>query len=216
MRKSHQSARKVALMALAGLVLSACAKSEPEKLTSLYDRYANAVLDGRGYSAAKLVSANTLQHYGKLRDLALNGGSGMYYLGVYDEVSIYYLRWKFDSAGLSKLSSRDVMNVLVKAGLVTIEDMDDFELRALNLGQNAAWANLYLDGLDTPYDARFVSESGKWKFDGKALRDSQDDVLLQRLIRYDSDKDTLINEMLKSYGLRDGLTAELRTPPAKS
>ena len=205
--------RLALLLPLSVFLFAACSSGPDDQLSKSYYTYARAVMDGRGYDAAKLASTKTLKHYETLNDLALHGGRGMYNLSIYDELSVYYLRAKYEAEALNKFSGRDVMNVLIKANMVGVPDMARFTVGEIGFdSEDKAWAPLYKGDQDPVYEISFVKENGKWKIDNRPMRSKRNDVLLQRLMQYGGSREEVISELLKAHGVREGLTPAVEKP----
>lgn len=204
---------RLARIAASLMLLSACSQSSPDQLNAIFNDFTHAIDVGQGYEAAKVASEETVAHYALLRDLALKGGRGMNTLGIYDEVSVYYLRGMFDVVALQKLSGRDVMNILVKAQLVGLADIEDYNLANISLQENQAVASLYKDGLDSNFDVQFRREKGRWKVDTQIMRRQREEQIVQRMIQYGGDREEVVHELLMAHGVREGLTANLMNAP---
>ena len=208
-------AAKLTLLATA-LLAASCSKSPTQQVNQVFGDFKKSVEAGRGDQVEKLVSEQTLQHFDKLRRLALTGGADMYQLSIYDEVSIYYLRSQFKRAALEKFRGRDIINILAKNKMLGVADLNEFKLTSLQVEDTAAWANLTHNNLETPYAINFVEESGDWKVDMDRFQRNRENELVMRMMQYGGDRDQVISELLKSFGLRDGLTPALRQPLASS
>lgn len=206
-----QIAKTIAL-SICLLFIAACSGQSSDQIARTWRDYASAVSRNQGAEAVKLASENTLRHYAMIGRLALKGGQEMRELTLYDEVSVFYLRHVFEANALRKFTGRDIMRILVKNELAGIPKMNQFQLADIDIEGDRAWANLYTTDLDAEYRVSFVREGGKWKIEGKSLNKSRDDVLIHRMMSYASTRDDVIDELLKSVGVRGGLTPELMRP----
>lgn len=208
-------ARKLSGLALSLVLLGACSGSASDKVDSVWRDYANAVENGRGGDAVKLASADTIRHFDMLGDLALHGGKGMHNLTLYDEVSVYYLRYEYEEDALNRFSGHDIMKILVNKGLVGIPDMNGFSLEDVRIDDDEAWGELFTNEPNTSYRIAFELEGGKWKVDNETLGKSRDNVLIRRMMTYSGSRDEILDELLKSVGVRNGLTSDLLEPVAR-
>lgn len=194
------------------LFIAACGGQSTDQLSRTWRDYASSVSRGQGAEAVKLASDDTIKHYALLGRLALKGGPEMRNLTLYDEVSVFYLRHTFDATALRKFTGRDIMRILVKNELAGIPKMNQFQLGNISFDEDYAWANLYTNEADAEYRVSFVRENGKWKIEGQTLSKSRDSVLIHRMMSYASTRDDVIDELLKSVGVRGGLKPELMRP----
>lgn len=200
------------LSAFGLMFIASCSRPVPDQVTSLYQSYTNSVAAGRGYDAAKKVSDATLAEFETLRDLALDGGRGMTSIGIYDEVSVYYLRGQFDVVALEKLNGRDIMNILVKANLVGEPGFESYTLGNIRFNDTEARASLFNSEGQTPLEMSFSNESGGWKIDPVSFRDRREQLLERRIVEFGGSRDEVMGELLKSRGLGNGLTPNLQRP----
>lgn len=200
------------VLAFAGFILSACSASVPDQMVSTYQTYTSNVAAGKGHQAAKSVTDATIEHYERLADLALDGGAGMRDLGLHDELSVYFLRSRYQAAALEKLTGRDVMNILVKAGLVGEEGFERYTLGDIRYTDTEARADLIDGRQTTPFEIWFVKEDGNWKVDPARFRAKRDELLERRIVQFDGDRRQVLSELLKSKGIDAGLTPDLEKP----
>lgn len=200
-----------ALISALVLLVSACGGSAPDQITSTYESYARAIASGRGYDATKEVSQQTLDHFERLKNIALDGNLDRYPLGIHDETAIYYLRSEFDVTTLQPLTGRDVMNVLVTADLIGERGFRDFEAGAVTVNGDRASLALYDQVAEAAYTLDFVREGG-WKVEPSEFRAQRDQRLENRIVEFRGDRERVISELLRVHGAERGLTDELPRP----
>lgn len=210
MRSGFERLAKWSLVALAGLILSACSGSIPDQLTSTYQNYTSLIVAGKGHQAAKWVTEDTIDHYDKIGQLALRGGRGMSELGLYDELSVYFLRARYDAVALEKFTGRDIMNILVKARLIGEDGFETYSLGDIRYTETEARADLVDGTQTTPFEIWFALKDGKWKVDPARLRAKRDELLERRIVQFEGDRDNVLSELLKTKGITEGLTPELK------
>ncbi|MAP95843.1 MAG: hypothetical protein CMK07_12905 [Ponticaulis sp.] len=197
-------------IALSGLLITTgCSKPISSELQQAYTTYATEIMQGHGHKAAKRVSQDTIEHYLSLRDTALEGGTPQ---GLYDEVSVYYLRAKFDDVSIAKLTGRDVMNVLAKAELIGEKDFNEYTLSDIRYTEVEARADLVKGGETTPFEIRFTKEDGEWRVHPERFRAKRNELLEKRIVTFEGQRDDVISELLKMRGIDSGLTPALRQP----
>ncbi|MAK60979.1 MAG: hypothetical protein CMK09_08375 [Ponticaulis sp.] len=194
------------------LSIAACGGPAPERVREVYYDFSSQVSHRNGPEAGKVVNEATLRHYALLKVIALNGGRGMNSIGIYDELSVYFLRARYDIPALEKFTGRDILSILVQAGLVGEDDFETFELEDLRYTNNQARADLFKNGADTELDVWFEREDGRWRIDGKRFREIRNEMLERRIIQFDGNREEVISELLKSRGVLEGLTPELKRP----
>ncbi len=201
------------ILALASVSLvSACSGSVDAEVDEIYRNYAKAVANGRGSEAAKFASRTSIEHFADLRNRALWGGYSARSMTLYDEVAIYYLRAKYQAETLRSFTEWDVMNILINSGLVGVPDMEKLRVVDVRFEGDKAWGRLPTDEADTIYQISFHRERGKWKVETLPLRRSRDQVLTNRIVSYGRSRDDVIDEILKSVGVREGLSPRLFNP----
>ena len=215
LEKSFRSVLFIGLMACS-ILASACSAVNEGELSSVYSQFARAIEGQRGHQASELISKSTEVHYAKLRDIALYGSRQRTPLTLYDEIGVYYLRARYDRQQLTKFNGRDIYAILVENGLAGIPNMDDFLLQRISSSGDHATAGLQTNDPSTNYRIAFSYEGGQWKIDDAALRHSRDEVLAFRMVSYKGAREDVIDEILKSVGVRQGLTSQLTSPMVKS
>lgn len=210
--KTSDCRRLISTLFATALLLVACGGPAPERVREVYYDYSNNVSRGNGPQAGRVVSEATLRHFGLLKVLALNGGRGMSSIGIYDELSVYFLRARYDVAALEKFTGRDILSILVQAGLVGEDNFEDFVLEDLRYTDNQARADLFHNGADTELDIWFEREEGRWRLDGKRFRESRNEALERRIIQFEGSREEVVSELLKSRGVLEGLTPILKQP----
>lgn len=200
------------LLVFASLTLVACSGSVPDQLTDTYRNYTSQIAAGKGHQAAKWVTEDTVTHYEKLGDLALRGGREMSSLGLHDELCVYFLRARYDAVALEKFTGRDVMNILVKAKLVGEDGMERFSLGDIRYTENEARADLVDGNQTTAFEIWFARQDGSWKVDPARFRAKRDELLERRIVQFEGDRDSVLGELLKTKGITNGLTPELKRP----
>lgn len=206
---------KLILVTLMGVCLSACGGSGSGKISGTYDGFVSNVSAGRGHNAAKFVTDDSISRYAELKDLALFGGPGMDSLTIHDEVVVYLLREHYEKTALEKLSDRDVFNFAVIKGMIGPTNFSDYKLGAMRTTDTEARVELMKDGEKTPYSIFFRIEDGKWKIRTRQLQANMNDVLQDRIFQFGGRREDIINELLKTNGTGNGMTAKLRKPLAR-
>jgi hypothetical protein len=213
-RKINRTAMVFAMCCL--LFTGACSGGGQSEMSGVYSQFARAIEGQRGYQATKLISKETEAHYSLLRDIALYGPRYRTHLTLYDEIGIYFLRSRYDKRQLLKFTGRDIFAVLVENGLIGVPDMDDFRLGSVSMTNHAASATLITNDPGANYRIGFTLENGHWRIDEAALRTTRDEVLAFRMVSYRGSREDVIDEILKSVGVREGLAPRLTTPISKS
>lgn len=206
------SAIRTFIIALTVFAIAGCAQASKVKIETIWREYASAVQTSRGSEASEFASDASLRHFAQLKEFALEGGADMKSLTLYDEVSVYYLRSKYGADALSRFSDRDIMKILVNAELLGIPHMNQLMIEEIRVYKKTAYATLTSGEADTFYEVTFLLENGDWKVDYLSLARSRDMVLANRLISYSGTRDDVIDEILKSVGIRDGLSEDLTEP----
>ena len=197
---------------IGSLALTSCSTGSESELSNVYSQFARAVEGGRGHQASELISKQSEAHYAKLRDYALEGSRYGSRLTLYDEISVYYLRARYDRRALVKFTGRDIFAILVENGLAGVPDMDDFMLRDVNISAESASAKLATNDPGANYRIGFALEKRNWRVNDAMLRQTRDEVLAFRMVSYKGSREDVIDEILKSVGVREGFSRRLMDP----
>lgn len=214
MNSQRRAVTLIAVLASTGLAVG-CSGSGTDGFEDRYRQFASAVENHKGHQAVKSVSSDTLEHYAGLKQIALYGNRNGKSLPIYDEVAVCFLRASFDAEALKSLSDRDVYAKLVNADITGVPGMSRFELTDLERTDNEGWGVLLTDEVNTRYIIGFDREGGKWLIDDSSFRTSREEVLLSRIMTHRGTRSDVINALLKSSGIRQGVTPELEQPLVK-
>lgn len=214
MKRNWRTLTLVALLASVS-AFGGCSGSGTDGFEDRYRQFANAVENHKGHQAAKYVSSDTLKHYTGLKQIALHGNQSGTSLTINDEVAVYFLRASFDTEALKTLSDRDIYAKLVNADITGVPGMSRFELTDPEREENQGWAILLTDEVNTRYIIGFDRERGKWLIDDSSFRTSREEVLLSRIMTHRGSRSDVVDALLKSSGIRQGVTPELEQPLVK-
>jgi hypothetical protein len=144
---------------------------QPEaEIRSSYRIYATAVSLKDGDAAAGLVSAATLRHYARLRDLALTADRAT--LGkeaIVDQLTVLSLRANVPVATLRAGGPREVVAAAVEGEVISGGGAGTTELADVEVDGGAASAALGVAGGSQEVRLGFRQEGGRWTVDLTAL-----------------------------------------------
>jgi hypothetical protein len=162
--------RALALLALAALGTSACTseRSEPpeDAVRRSFAEYKSAAMAGRGAEAARLLSSMTVNHFGRLRDLALHAPADEVRAhSCVNQLSIFRLRQFVPAEELRSMSAEQTLAYALSQGWVGRDVVANVELGQIEMHGSGALGEVLIDGLNNEWWHILVEEEGRWRFD---------------------------------------------------
>ena len=158
--------RKV-LVALA-LAAVACGQPGPDdkQIRSVFERYRNDLLDGSGNKAVALLSRSTIEHYARLKQLALfSQRAELQDQPLYDQMTVVLLRADSDPENLREMSPEDLFVYLIGKTGPAKEQLRATEIGDVLVEGDQASAHALVHGKDAGAAFNFVREGNKWRLD---------------------------------------------------
>lgn len=165
------AARIVLLTALISFVLAGCEQRTQDKaqIKRVFADFETCNNSSDGPGAVAALASDTLDRYGELVKLALNGTpEQVRALGPMEMYEIVIMRFRGSRAELAKLDGPGYVDFAVSRGwwVIPAEDRSADTLEDIAFkGPNEASAMLVSDGERTQIRVRFVKEDGAWKLD---------------------------------------------------
>lgn len=148
-------------------------RAVPE-IVSLSSRWVSAVAN-RDAGLVDLLDSGALEHYRRLRDLALQGdASALDALHPTDQLQVLFLRLTIDAGRLRKMSAREVLLLAIEQQWIGQDLRRSDTLREVSLEGDTATGRLYKFGRnDRPDRGRqyFTRENGEWRVDLRGERE---------------------------------------------
>jgi hypothetical protein len=166
-----------------GAAVNARTTGEQEQVRAAFYRFAEAVGDGKGEAAARVVSERTFAYFERMRLAALQMPAAEVKLApLMDRMTILQIRAEVCREDLERWRGRELFVQAMDRGWVQPEavlqtdpDAVTIEGDAASLGlRNGAWAIAPADGL------RLYREAGTWKLDVASVLRSDGEPATQR------------------------------------
>lgn len=166
--------RAFAVVRFASIMIAACAvfvllraPAQPpaEEVRQVFGEYKRAVMANDGATAAALLSAGTIEWYGRMQDLALHGSKEeVEHLGPLEKLQVLAFRLRIPPEELRPLSARELVAYSVAHGWIGKSGIEHTELGAITISDDSAVAELVLSGKNSGQQYRFVREGDHWRF----------------------------------------------------
>jgi len=173
-RSRYAAATLAGVVALVGILSVFAATDRPRRggveseIVSLSSRWGSAVA-ARDPGFVDLLSSSALEHYRRLRDLALHGDvSALDALPPTDQLQVLFLRLTIDANPLREMSDREILLRAVEQQWIGQDLRRTDELREVVVEGNTASGRLYKFGLEGRPDRGrqyFTREDGEWRVD---------------------------------------------------
>jgi hypothetical protein len=193
----------------------AAAAADEAGATAAFVAYQQAVVDGRGTDAAALVTAGTIDHYERLRQLAVTAtADDLAAEPMVDRLAVVLVRTRFPLADLEASNGATVLAHAVDAGMVgrQVGALVAAEASVERTGERATVTAV--DGAGRLVDVAMVREASGWKVDLTALLPAADTGLRQLAVAQGVSENELI---LATVAAATGLTIgpEIFDPPTQ-
>jgi hypothetical protein len=159
------------LLLVAAIVAGAAACGDDEadpaqQVQAGYAAYAEAVSAKDGGTSSGLVSASTLDHYARLRDLALTADrAALARERVIDQLAVLSMRASIPADTLRTADPRAVVAAAVQAQVISGGGAGSSELSGVKVDGDSATGTLGVAGGTQQVPMRFHREGGAWKVD---------------------------------------------------
>ena len=171
---------------------------ETGSVRQVFDRYKAAILSSDGAAAVQLVTRGSLDHYERLRVMAMEAGPDeIRRSSISDRMMIGMLRLRVSRDTLAGMSGRDLCRHAVEQGWIGREGTLSSDIGEIHVSGDEAAAVAVVNGSPTPLRFRFLKEDASWKFDLAALIRVVDATLPQVARQAGMSEDEFILESLE-------------------
>jgi hypothetical protein len=144
--------------------------SELQAIRKTFESYKAALLAKNGQKAEPLVDRGTIDSYGELRRLALEGDAAtVKKQPMIDRLIIVRMRHQVGAGKLRKLDAAGAFRLGIDSGWVGDESVKQQSLGKITVNGDTARAPLLVGGRKTPFQHAFHKEDGTWKLDVAAM-----------------------------------------------
>jgi uncharacterized protein len=149
------------------ITIAGPARAAPDgEAKASFATYLDALSRKDGTAAAGVVTAGTLDHYGKMRLAALEApAKDVRRLGVLDQVFVLMLRAQIDPKDLQRWSAPQLFAEAVQRGWIDASAVARASLGKIAVRGNLAVARMISEGQELPFEWHFAKEKGAWKND---------------------------------------------------
>lgn len=192
--------RKLLVMGLASMLLSALAMATPQEA---FETYKKAILDKEGEVAVSVVTESTIESYQNDLEAARYAPKDILMeFSALRRMGVLLLRHNIQPELLAEMDGRGAFVYAVNQGWIdeggvikqTVDDVTVF-------GDQAS-ANAFSDGKKLPYRFLFERENGDWKFDLIPVLKSGE-IAMQSLLRMiEMDENEFIFNMIEATSRR--------------
>jgi hypothetical protein len=189
----------VAFVAMSHLALSAQgSQSEVESIRQTFLSYKAAILQRQGQSALSCVNRSTLQHYARMKALALEGQEKeIRQLTPLNKLIVLLIRHRVPVDDLRGMTSEELFIHGVNQGWIGKDSILDSDIGQLQVFGNDASAEYVMRGNPTQLKFRFTKEDGKWRIDLTALMSMADHAMSMMIKEEGLEEDTLIISVIE-------------------
>lgn len=188
----------------------------------VFERYKAALLTGDGATAVALVDIETLDYYGEIHGLALEGDAETVKKRSFiDRLLIVSIRHQIGVEAARELELEDLIRIAVEEGWLSRHSIEQLEIGAITIdGDSASGAALtraMIESSSGPgmleeltYD--FVREGGEWKFRFGSLVRGLNRVIEDFSAQLGTEEDDLIFVLVENLSGRSVLPEIWDTP----
>lgn len=175
--------------------------------------YRDRVGAADGTAVAALVSAQTHQFFGSLRDIALMGDrETVAGLPIYRKIQALALRATIPAKDLEAMSEEEVFAAVVSRGWIDGSMLNEIELGEIEGDTNSAVAALTEAGEDTDQGISFVREEDHWRVDLFQALGESDRFEKTEMIRLGMSEEDYVMMRLNEY-TGEEVPVNVWTPP---
>ena len=155
---------------------------DADDIRAAFDRYRQAALTHDGAAAAGLVTPGSLDHYQRLRDLALRGPrSEVEALPMADRLLVFRMRHEFTAVELQPMSGADLIRTSIEEAWSAPKVLVPLTITSVAVVADAAVATPTRAGDPVPIRLLFRPSAGGWQLDLVELARGADTALEEAL-----------------------------------
>ncbi len=172
-----------------------------EVIRSLFVDYKNALLEGDGATAARLVDQGTLDYFEEVKALSLEGSEAEIRSRPFvDRLLVITMRHELDRAELVEMDLESLLRHAVEAGWIGKQSIRQLDIGEVEVEDGAASALALTTGSqlpaaelgEEPLRYRFVFEEGSWRFRFHSLVENLNQIIAEFTAQLGTDEDALI------------------------
>jgi len=187
-------------------------ESDTAAIENVFESYRSALVSRDGAAARDFVSASTIDYYGFLREIALNGEpSESSQSTLIDRMSVYRIRVEWDAAELSNLSAADVFVYAVDDGWVG-SNLGALDIGGIRVFGDSATSVVVVNGQPRQWGFTFHRENGEWRIDLTSLLNIFNAVMVGQLDQAEMTETEFTDYFLRSVGYAAGFDDAIRVP----
>ena len=220
----------VAVCALAGSVVmgqepepSPEASPEQAEVRDVFNSYKNALLQGDGESAARLVDSDTLEYFRSIQSLALEGDAESVKARAFvDRLLVVTMRHELDPETLAAMDLEDLLRHAIEAGWIAKASILQLGIGEVTVEGEEASAVALVNGVVPPAEEgveplsyAFVRENAEWKFRFSSLVEGLNHVISAFTAQMGADEDDMIFTLVQALSGRQVLP-EIWDAPASA
>jgi hypothetical protein len=208
--------RLASIAIAAGAVFMLLRVPEPppqEAVRQVFAAYKRAVLADDGTTAAALLSAATIDWYGKTQDLALHATKEeIERLGPLEKIQVLAFRQRVPAEELRAMSPRQLVAYSVSRGWIGKTATQHSKLGPVTPSGDGASAELLLSGKATGQKYYFTREDGQWRFNQLPTLQGGDEGLKLAAAQRGMTVDQFVQLLVESASGKK-ITTDVWTPP---
>ena len=193
---------KILLLAVLAIVQASCQNEGTDQKASIricFDGYKKAILAQDGTSAKLFVDKNTIDYYGKMRDLALNAPEEkVRKLSTIDKLMVLTIRHRIPAKDIDGMNGESLFVHGVEQGWIGKGNVVNNELGDIKIFSNYATGVHIASGQESRLRWTFRNENGKWKIDLTTLMAVGDQAFKQLINQSGMPEDQFILTTLES------------------
>lgn len=199
------------------LCVIGCGGGDEAAIKASFEGYKKAVLAKDGAAAASLVDQKTLDYYGSMQDLALNGSADdvRKMRSVMDKMMVLVIRQRMDVSQLKGMTSADLFSYAVEQGWVGSQVASN-GMTDVVVAENTATATHVLSGQETPVKWQFRKEGDAWKLDLTSIMSLGDDAMRKLMRQMGANEDEFLLQLVAQVGgpVDEAIWEPMATPSA--
>jgi hypothetical protein len=171
------------------------AKSQEEAsaVRQSFAAYKEAVLNDKGQEALAVITRNSRQYYGQMKQLALKAPEAeVRQLSTGNKMMVLFIRHRIPLNSLQGMTSENLFVHTVNQGWVGKSGVIKIDIGKVEISGKHAVAEIVHSGQPTPLRYRFAKEEDKWKMDLSSAMTMAEQSFKQMIKEEDMDEDEFI------------------------
>ena len=186
---------------------------EQAQVHEIFQTYKNALLQGDGETAARMVDADTFEYFRSIQSLALEGDAEAVKARAFvDRLLVVTMRHELDRETLASMGLEDLLRHAIESGWIAKASILQLGIGEVTVEGAEASAVALVNGTAPPAEEgieplayEFVREEGEWKFRFSSLVEGLNHVISAFTAQMGANEDDMIFTLVQALSGRQVL-----------